>query len=179
MIFPEATGTPLRTLLAAGEPVPEAEVLEALLDALPTDLMTFPRRRSQLRRVKTFAGVLRQTVDPGSVVLSGLDDVVGQLTDGEYRPGEPVPVHGDFYEGQLLAHLLTAAMTNEREPVRRYAEAVLNHAQRRVAPADLRRRTAAGLLGLATGPLRVQQPKWAEHTAARIRLARDWLAGGG
>lgn len=206
VVFPQAAGRPVRALLDAGEPVPEAHTLEALLDALPAGLTGFPRRRSPLQRVESFAGVLRQTVDPNSSVLDGLDDIVAQLTGREARPAETVPVHGDFYEGQLLAehgrvtglldvdtagpgeradewatllaHLLTAAATTQREPVRRYAEAVLEHAQRRVEPVDLRRRTAAGLLGLATGPFRVQQARWPEHTAARVALARDWLAGG-
>lgn len=206
VVLPQATGTPVRALLAADEPVPAPAELEALLTALPAQLKTFPRRRSPLQRVATFASVLRQTVEPSSPARSDLDELVTKLVDTETRPGPTVPVHGDFYEGQLLAeqgrvtglldvdtagpgeradewatllaHLLTAAASNG-QPVRRYAEAVLDHAQQRVEPTDLRVRTTAALLGLATGPFRVQRSDWPDHTAARIRLARDWLAGAG
>lgn len=206
VVFPQADGTPLRDLLTADQPVPGPAALEALLDALPAGLLGFPRRRSALERVDTFAAVLRHTVGPDDPMLAGLDDVVARLSDTVAEPDEIVPVHGDFYEGQLLAvggrvsglldvdtagpgaradgwatllaHLLTAAMANDHPPVRRYADAVREHASRCVDPAELRRRTAAGLLGLATGPFRQQRPNWAEHTAERIRLAADWLAGG-
>ncbi|KUI44736.1 hypothetical protein AU198_14460 [Mycobacterium sp. GA-1199] len=207
VVFPRADGTPLRDQLMADEPVPGPAALEAVLDALPGELLDFPKRRSALERVDTFAAVLRHTVEPDDPMLARLDDVVAQLSDTVADSKETVPVHGDFYEGQLLAvggrisgvldvdtagpgvraddwatllaHLLTAAMASNHPAVRRYADAVREHARRRVEPAELRRRTAAALLGLATGPFRQQRPNWAEQTAERIRLAVDWLAGGG
>ncbi|RAV18206.1 aminoglycoside phosphotransferase family protein [Mycolicibacterium sp. GF69] len=207
VVFGRADGAPLRDLLMADEPVPGPAALGALLDALPAGLLDFPRCRSALERVDTFAAVLRHTVEPDAPMLAGLDDVVAQLSDPVAGAEETVPVHGDFYEGQLLAdggrisglldvdtagpgvraddwatllaHLLTAAMANDRPPVRRYTDAVREHVRGCLDPAELRRRTAAGLLGLATGPFRQQRPNWAEHTAERIRLAADWLAGGG
>jgi hypothetical protein len=36
---------------------------------------------------------------------------------------------------------------------------------------------AAAVLGLATGPFRVQQAGWRQHTQARLRLAEQWAAG--
>lgn len=203
LVLPRAGGTPLRAVLAADGQVPPPAELEALLDGLPGELMTFPRRRAVLHRVGDFAAVLRQTVDPASGVLDGLADLVAELSEAQPGSQAPVPVHGDFYEGQLLteygrvtglldvdtagpgeradewatmlAHLLAAAITAATPAVGRYAEAVLDHAQRRVNPRDLRRRTSAALLGLATGPFRVQQPQWERHTCARIALAREWL----
>jgi hypothetical protein len=38
---------------------------------------------------------------------------------------------------------------------------------------------AAVLLGLATGPFRVQQPDWPARTAARLTLAERWAADPG
>lgn len=35
------------------------------------------------------------------------------------------------------------------------------------------------LLGLATGPFRIQHPRWPEHTVARLELAKKWLASAG
>ena len=35
----------------------------------------------------------------------------------------------------------------------------------------------AAVLGLATGPFRVQQARWQRHTQARLRLAEQWAAG--
>ena len=43
-------------------------------------------------------------------------------------------------------------------------------------PAELRYRVAAVVLSLATGPHRVQEPGWPQHTRARLDLARQWLA---
>ena len=45
-----------------------------------------------------------------------------------------------------------------------------------VDPAELRYRVAAVVLSLATGPHRVQEPGWPQHTRARLDLARQWLA---
>ncbi|MGV0795226.1 phosphotransferase family protein [Mycolicibacterium sp. XJ1819] len=203
LVLPRATGTPLRQVLATDGPAPPPAELDALLDALPPELTRFPRGGAALDRVHDFAAVLRHTVDPVSSVCDGLDDVVAELSDAPATTDPVVPVHGDFYEGQLftaggrvtgvldvdtagpghradewatlLAHLLAAAMTARTPAVHRYAEAVLAHARRRVDPHDLRRRTSAALLGLATGPFRAQQPQWERHTQARIALARDWL----
>jgi hypothetical protein len=44
-----------------------------------------------------------------------------------------------------------------------------------VDPADLRRRTAAVVLSLATGPFRVQSADWPEATAQRVSLASKWV----
>jgi hypothetical protein len=39
---------------------------------------------------------------------------------------------------------------------------------------QLRPRVAAVLVGLATGPFRVQQDRWPEGTVARLGLAEEW-----
>jgi len=43
----------------------------------------------------------------------------------------------------------------------------------------LRPRVAAVLVGLATGPFRVQQADWPVGTAARLALAEEWAGGEG
>jgi hypothetical protein len=44
-----------------------------------------------------------------------------------------------------------------------------------VDPIDLRRRVAAVVLGLATGPFRVQRDNWPSATLQRIEMAERWL----
>jgi hypothetical protein len=47
-----------------------------------------------------------------------------------------------------------------------------------VDAAELRRRTAAVVLSLATGPHRVQEAGWQVATRARLDLATRWLHSG-
>ncbi len=114
-----------------------------------------------------------------------------------------MPVHGDFCESQLLvdggvvtglldvdtagrghriddwatmlAHLvlLERVLPRPRTVVRHRAE-VEAALLRRWPAAQLRPRVAAVLLGLATGPFRVQQADWPARTEERIALAEAW-----
>ena len=112
-----------------------------------------------------------------------------------------MPVHGDFYHGQLLADgsqitgLLDVDTAGPGEradewatligylsvlglshaPARGYCDAVFAHAEHRIEPGALRRRTAAVVLGLATAPFRARLDDWSKHTASRLALARNWL----
>lgn len=206
--LPEAPGTPLRNVLADGGDVPAPDALEALLDALPADLTAMPRRRSHLQLVDENAAALRWAAAGEPDVLAELAELVAALHTVEQEAGAVVPVHGDFYEGQLLtqgaritglvdldtagpgeridewamliAHLSGLDLEDRWHPTAgRYANEVLAHADRRVSPRQLRQRTAAALLGLATGPFRIQHPQWREHTVARLELAKNWLASAG
>lgn len=119
-----------------------------------------------------------------------------------YSAESSVAVHGDFHDGQvlvagravsavidvdtagrgeradewatMLGHLSVRGLTCPRAG--RYGEELLAHAQRRVGADDLRARTAAVVLGLATGPFRTQQQGWQARTVARLELARRWLS---
>ena len=204
IVLPEGQGTPLRTLIIDGDAaLPSPDVLESVLNALPTELMMLAPRPSHLHLVDYHAGVLRCAAVDAPAVLTRVADVVEVLHSAEAQLEETVPVHGDFYDGQLfaedgrvtavldidtagpgersdewatlLAHLSTLALdTAGRETAPRYADAVLAHAKRRVPAGQLRLRTAAALLGLATAPFRVQQHQWPEHTVARLDLAMTW-----
>jgi hypothetical protein len=46
---------------------------------------------------------------------------------------------------------------------------------RSLDPVDLRLRTAAVVLGLASGPFRVQHPNWVDEIRARLALAEQWV----
>ena len=151
--------------------------------------------------MRHFAGVLALTAPAERPQVDALATALTAVDPGT----QPVvPVHGDFYESQLLAdagtvsglldvdtagrghridewatllaHLSVLAL-HGCEPARHYGTAVLAHAERRFPAAQLRPRIAAAVFGLATGPFRVQEPGWPTHTRARLELAGRWLSG--
>jgi aminoglycoside phosphotransferase (APT) family kinase protein len=206
IVLPEATGTPLQTLVIDGDAaLPSPEALESVLNALPAELMTLTPEPSHLQMLDYYAGVLRCVAADEPTVLTRLAEVVEGLQSVEIQTEEAVPVHGDFHQGQLfaddgrvtavldidnagpgersdewatlLAHLSALALdTPGRETAVGYADAILAHADRRVPAKQLPLRTAAALLGLATGPFRLQHPQWSERTVAVLDLAMTWLA---
>lgn len=205
IVLPEGKGTPLLTLIADGHgPLPPPEALEAVLDALPDELMLLAPRPTHLQLVDDRADVLRYAAADEPAVLRQVADLVAALHAVEVRSQKSVPTHGDFYEGQLLAengrvtavldidtagpgeradewatllaHLSVLALdVTGRATAPGYRDAVLAHAERRFPSVQLHQRTAAALLGLAITPFQVQQHQWPEHTASRLRLAKAWL----
>ena len=206
IVLPEATGTPLQTLVIDGDAaLPSPEALESVLNALPAELMTLTPESSHLQMLDYYAGVLRCVAADEPPVLTRLAEVVEGLQSVEIQTEEAVPVHGDFHQGQLfaddgrvtavldidnagpgersdewatlLAHLSALALdTPGRETALGYADAILAHAERRVPAKQLPLRTDAALLGLATGPFRLQHPQWSERTVGVLDLAMTWLA---
>jgi hypothetical protein len=113
-----------------------------------------------------------------------------------------VPVHGDFYESQvmvddgrvvgmldidtfgwgrpaddaatLLGHLAVLDQSKPAVSLKPFAARLLHLCDRTLDPIDLRLRVAAVVLGLATGPFRVQRANWPEMTRARLDLASRW-----
>ncbi|MGY1716885.1 hypothetical protein ACI78R_20680 [Geodermatophilus sp. SYSU D01106] len=202
LVLPALPGTPMREALG-GDPavLPPPAALEELLDALPPlglPALAPPGRRDPtdpLPRLRGHAAVL-------GMVCPGLAPRLERLTAAvaaavERRP--VVPVHGDFYEAQLLVGggavvglldvdtagpgaraddratllghlLLLERLAADPAPVAAYrarVEAVAG------GGADLAARVAGVLVGLATGPFRVQQAAWAEATEARVALAEE------
>lgn len=112
-----------------------------------------------------------------------------------------VPVHGDYYHNQLLVdgpqitgvldvdtagpgeraddwatllgHLSVLGMFHPA--ARKYCDEVLVHAERRINPGELRRRTATVVLGLAAAPFRARLADWPKYAADRLTLAHGWL----
>jgi hypothetical protein len=209
LVLPALAGTPLRTLLVRGAALPGGPALDALLDRLPAAVMELPFGRryvpgDHLARVRYFADVLGLTAvtAPGSRARARLEELASALAAAD--PGEhaAVPVHGDFYEAQLLVEggavtglldvdtagrgfridewaTLLAHLCVLGAPARCYGSALLAHAEHRWPRGQLRPRIAAAVLGLATGPFRVQQPHWEEHTERRLALAERWLESSG
>ncbi|SDF76109.1 Phosphotransferase enzyme family protein [Blastococcus aurantiacus] len=206
IVLPGLPGTPMRELLARdGAGLPDAEGIDGLLDALPaTAARVTPVGRSRpgdaQARIGDHATVLGLVLP---AQRARLDRLVGALRAAD--PGEhpEVPVHGDFYESQLLVEdgavvglldvdtvgrgrriddwstllghlaLLETILPAPALAVRYRAE-LEEAALRRWPAAQLRPRVAAVLLGLATGPFRVLEADWAARSEARIALAERW-----
>ncbi|OLT03802.1 hypothetical protein BJF90_03850 [Pseudonocardia sp. CNS-004] len=204
LVLSECPGASLRSRLSRGLPVPPPVDLDGLLDALPPAIVRQPRRRSHLERVPHFTAVLAATAVTDETERARLDGLADTLARTDPGSHPDVPVHGDFYDAQLLcdaqrvtglvdidtagpghrvdewatllAHL--SVLAHHGSPAaRRYGGRVLVHAEERFTRHALRPRVAAAVLGLATGPFRVQQAGWARHTQARLRLAERWAAG--
>jgi hypothetical protein len=203
-------GTPMRALLAAdGHGLPAAAALERVLDALPeaaAGVRGTGRRMTgdALARAADHAAVIGLVAGGLRPRLAALTDVLAAADRGEHTA---VPVHGDFYESQLLvddgavvglldvdtvgrghriddwANLLAHLVLLERilpapATAARYRREVEEHGLRRWPAGQLRPRVAAVLLGLATGPFRVQQADWPTGTATRLGLAERWAGPG-
>jgi Ser/Thr protein kinase RdoA (MazF antagonist) len=201
VVLPGLPGTPMRTALA-GDPaaLPDPAALEALLDALPP-VGSAGRRdpADPVPRVRAHATVLGM-VRPG--LAPRLHRLVAAV--GAAAGTHPVvPVHGDFYEAQLLvsegavvglldvdtagpgariddwatlvAHLaLLERLAGDPAPITAYRARVQALLAGRVSGRQLAARVAGVLVGLATGPFRVQQAGWGAATEARVALAEEW-----
>ena len=191
-------GITLRQALIKGAAVPAPEDVLALPAVLPV-----PDGRvaapSPLERAPGVARILAFLLPERSRQIAGILDDIGQETR---EAG--VPVHGDFYESQvmvdggrivgmldidtfglgrpaddpatLLGHLAVLDQSMPGAAVRSFASRLLRLCDRSLDPTDLRLRVAAVVLGLATGPFRVQRPDWPRMTRARLDLASRWCA---
>jgi hypothetical protein len=204
LVLTECPGASLRSRLSRDLPVPAPADLDELLGALPLALLDLPRRPTHLERVPHFTAVLAATAVTGEAERARLDALSATLAQADPGTHPDVAVHGDFYDGQLLcseqritglvdvdtagpghridewatllAHLSVLAL-HGTAAARHYGARVLGHAEDLFARSELRPRVAAAVLGLATGPFRVQQTGWGRHTQARLRLAEQWAAG--
>ncbi len=192
-------GRTLRDVLEdpAGQ-LPAPEEVAALVADLPPPPDDQPMA-SIIERVPAFADLLRRVVPSEAAAVDRFVEELGEEDDEDL-----VPVHGDFYDAQILTeggrvvgfldvdtfglgrrgddpgvmlgHLaLWETMSTRPARVRAYTQELLEIWDRLHDPRDIRRRAAAALFTLASGPFRVQAPDWPGETAARIALARSWL----
>ena len=192
----ELPGTTLRGALGSSEHLPDPADVLGLLASLPepTSKHSPP---SPLERVPALISMLTALVPDQGVTLSSLAAAIGQETSSGL-----VPVHGDFYEAQvmvrsgkvvgildvdtfgwgrpaddaatLIGHLAVLDQSKPSSPVRAWGSRLLKRCDQAYDPVDLRRRVAAVIIGLASGPFRVQRPDWPQLTRARIALAGRW-----
>lgn len=203
VVLQAIAGRTLRSALLARFGLPGPAALLAVLDALPA--ATDPadvgpadwRGHEWARLLGSVAPELADRVDA----------LADRLTPFETEAGEQptVPVHGDFYEAQLLVdggavtglldvdtfgpgrrvddlatmigHLSVLAVGSPRQQhIERYAARLLDGFDRVVDPALLRAAIAGIVLGLSTGSFRVLEADWRRHTEQRVALAERWMA---
>ncbi|WP_404320511.1 phosphotransferase [Arthrobacter luteolus] len=102
VVLEQLTGTPLLRGLAAGSHGLSAGDLTGLLDELPAAALDLRRRPAWAERSRAY-GQAAAALLPGQrmrvqALAAGVESLVAELD-----PGPVVPVHGDFYEGNLLA----------------------------------------------------------------------------
>ncbi len=194
-------GRTLRAALTArSKRVPTGADLVALLDLFPEPDDTAGKTAGPHERAAEQARLLEAVAPELTTRIRAIVDRLGSVTAGPLSA-----VHGDFHSSQvlvngktvvglvdvdtagigeraddlagLLGHLATLALDSRaRRDIERYGVALINDFDRRTDPAGLRLRVAGVVLGLATGPFRVQLPHWAKDTERRVALAESWIA---
>ena len=192
---------------AAVDALPDGGALVDLLDRLPAPATGSTARvsRGPLARASGHAELLTAVMPDERDRLEAL---VGRL-GGPSGTGPVVTTHGDLHEAQLvvddgrvvgvldvdgaglgrrvhdlgtmLGHLVALgdAVPRRRLAIDRWRGRLEPAFEAAVDPIELRRTTAAALVGLATGPFRVQAPAWRHQVRRRIASAEAWatLAG--
>jgi hypothetical protein len=186
------------TLEDPSHELPPAEQIVGMVGSLPvpeTDQVC----PSPIARVPEIAGLLIAIAPELTNRIAGLVAGIGD------EMSQPItPSHGDYYESQLLvesgrlvgmldvdtygwgrpgddaatmlAHLaIWADLSSRPERVLDLGRRLLRMWDGILDPVDLRVRTAAVALSLATGPFRVQAAGWPGETADRIAIAERWL----
>lgn len=178
-----------------------AELID-LLDRLPAELADLPRRAAWSESADHYADVLAAAAPEFAARALGVAATIDAELDSTDDDG---PVHGDFYEAQLLAangritglldadtagpgrriddlaclvaHLsvLVTMAPAASICVRSALTAWTEVFDQAVDPYQLRIRAAGVTLSLATGPYRTQEPQWRHAVADRIGLAEKWL----
>ena len=198
LVMPAGRGLTLREALDTRGELPAPRTLDGLLGPIPNPIGR-GRARSPIDKLASLQRLLSRIVPDQT---GRLEEIVGRIGP-EAVEGE-VPCHGDFHDGQLLVDggvisgLLDvdthgtghpsndpATMLGHLESRRPHApqpDQIGHYAARlgamwaaRVDPWELVRRRSAVMLGLATGPFRVQQDGWPDQVRARIGRAGDAL----
>ncbi|MCD9624758.1 phosphotransferase [Rhabdothermincola salaria] len=162
------------TDLAPHWTVPEmARGLGAMLSAvLPTEAERLAALGHELgREVPQRQVAVHGDLHPAQFLVQR-STITGVLDLDDLGPGARVDDLATF-----LGHVVAFGVEGDQPPARRYAARLLPVFGEATDPDELRRRTAAVLLGLATGPYRVQQPDWPEACRRRIALAERWALG--
>lgn len=156
-----------------GGPVSRAAAHATLLAAVLPD---------EAARLAALVARIGEVRDDGPVVATHADLHEAQLlVDGDRVTGV-IDVDGATAGrrahdlGTLLGHLvgLGVAMPRRRAAIDRWRARLEPAFTDAVGPDVLRRTTAAALVGLATGPFRVQQPDWRRRVRRRLDAAEAW-----
>ena len=196
-------GHPLRQVIEDPEgELPEPLELLALLDTLIEDDVGDTSLTGLVdampRHVRLIGAILPEVADRAIAIAGTVDD--------HATSSDTVAVHGDFHSSQvivqsgrptglididtvglgqrvddlanLLAHVSVIAdsLGANRQRAVSYGARLTSVFDRVVDPQQLRLRTAAAILGYASGPFRVQEADWRDGTSRRVALAEEWVA---
>lgn len=196
-------GRTLRSVLTGpGSVSLDGAEVAAVLGALPEQLMGEQRRQTWGQRAPHYAEVIAaaapELADQARAIAAAVDH-------GATPEGPDAPVHGDFYEKQvmvrggrvtglldidtagrgerlddaacLLGHLgvLAQLYPSRAGTINQFGQCLWRRFERDLDPAAMRRRTAAVVLSLATGSFRVQERDWQTGTRRRLELAQRFL----
>ncbi len=199
LVLRELPGTALaKALFDPGDPC-TAEELIWVLDSMPTQVASLERRAPWADAVAHYSRMVAATMPELADELSWLtSQITAGLA--AYPPGNE-PTHGDFHEGQLrvadgrivgildvdtigpgrraddlaclIGHLSTIQRMNpmQEAKVRDLLARWVPVFDQRVDPVELRLRSAAVVISLATGPYRSQEAGWRQQTAGMVRSA--------
>jgi hypothetical protein len=202
LVLTPLSGDPLpASLLDAGRALPPPGEVVALLEKFAGVALDEPAR-SPLAHVRGHGRLLRTVL---LADRDRVEDLVGRIRAG--GDGEPTAVvHGDFYDaqvlvrdgrvagvvdvdgvgrgcpaddaGNLLAHLLVLrGLASPEAAVHGWLARLTPELLDRHEPHELRRRTAAVLVGLATWPYTQHDHGWADRTRALLDLTDAVLSG--
>ncbi len=199
LVTRELPGESLATaLFAPGDPC-TAEQLIGALDAMPVAVAQLERRPPWSDAAAHYASMVTSAVPTlGPDLVWAVEQIRAGLAG--LPPGDEA-THGDFHEGQLrvaggaivgildidtigpgrraddlaclMAHLSTIQRMNphQESKVRDLLARWVPVFDERVDPVELRLRTAAVVISLATGPYRGQEAQWQETTAQMVHTA--------
>ena len=199
LVLDEVPGTILAKAIFTDPSPCTAEQLIGVLDAMPAAVSRLERRAPWSASVEHYATMVIAAVPSQEERLTRLCAQIRRGL--EPLPLGHEPTHGDFHEGQihvfggrvvgildvdtigpgrraddlacLIAHLSTIQRMNAEQTarVRNLLRAWVPVFDNRVDPVELRLRTAAVVISLATGPYRGQEPGWEQATLAMIDAA--------
>lgn len=187
-----------RALRSDGQVLPQAQEIARLLTSLPEPPSGW-MSGSPIDHLERVVDLLRHLVPEEARRLGFMVEAIrGRVGDAL------VPIHGDFHEAQVVAvsdgrlglidvdgygwgspvadpatmlghlHLLAPSSRSPRRTVE-IAHSLNQIWDNSVDPVELRLAVAAVVLGLATGPFRVQSDDWVSETKSRIDIAEQWI----
>jgi hypothetical protein len=185
--------------------LPDADAILDLLERFPQPAADAPRQRGPISRAAAHAGLLARLLPDERARLATIVERIGDPPTGLAA----VAVHGDLHVAQLLVegprlagvldfddagrghrvddlatmlgHLATlaAAVPRRRARIEGYLARLWPSFAASTSEDELRRGVAAAIIGLASGPFRIQQRDWRRRVRDRLALAEAWLAGPG
>jgi aminoglycoside phosphotransferase len=166
-----ADAAPTRSRLA--DAPHHAAMLGTVLPDARGRLEAIVERLSAQGPTRTLTGTVHGDLHEAQLVV---DDtaVTGLLDIDDVGPGDPLD---DV--GALVAHLRFRAVTSGDRRIDTYAERVRSALSSNHEPSEIDRHVAAVLVGLATGPFRIQQPDWLATTRRVLDLVDHHLAAAG